>query len=495
MSALESALLGALLNANAPSLMDPQALVDLAGLRSEDFTDLRVRGAWQLAERMALQRRPIDAVTLFAEGKKRKLVADDSLGWLQGLEAGNTLDKAKFADVATNVRTQARRSALSVLLKQQAAELDRGGDLAEVAGTIEGACASVVGFGQTHDVGSSDIREMHDEWEERQLQGRTLLVPTGVRAIDELIGGWVPNLNIIAGLPSVGKSALLGTAVERQLLAGVKVGLFGLEDGTRWLARRLIARDVGVPVRDIGNGTLSAEHQERYVIACQHHSDLLGRLITYRRDSINVDELCRRISYWVNNLGVQCVYVDHGGEVEHRRDNQGDDFRLAVSETYRRLRNLAVRYQVPIVVLAHTTRASDKANAFGGDEQPPKLSEIAESAYIERRARVVLGLWTKATDGESMRVTVLKQTDGKRGDTCRIDRLTTAALLDPDSGTSVNLNAERGAEIAKKREERAAGVAANAKARAEAAAAMKAAKEANKKPKQATLSVVGPAND
>ncbi len=491
MSSLECALLGALLDTGNPALTDPQSLVDLAGLRDEDFTDSRVKGAWRLATRMALSRRPIDAMALFAEGKKHKLVSDDSLAWLQTLEAANTLDKAKFADLATTVRTQARRVTLSALLRQHAAALDKGGDLGETASAIEAACGQITGLGQTHDVGSSDVTELYAEWESRLASGAPLVIPTGVRAVDELIGGWVPNLNIIAGLPSVGKSALLGTMVEQQLLAGVKVGLFGLEDGTRWLAKRLIARDMGIPVQRVGWSTMTADEQERYADAGNRYTNLLGKLITYRRDSIGADELCRRISYWVTNLGVQCVYVDHGGEVEHRRDNQGDDFRLAVSETYRRLRNLAVRYQVPIVVLAHTTRASDKANAFGGDEQPPRLSEIAESAYIERRARIVLGLWTRVSDGESMRVTVLKQTEGKRGETCRIDRLTTAALLDPLSGQAINLNAERATEAAKARDKKDSEKIARDLKRKELTAAEKAAREASKPPKKPKQGILG----
>lgn len=489
MSALESALLGALLDTGNPALVDPASLIDIAGLRPEDLSDVRVRGAWQLAERMAQSRRPLSALTLFAEGKKRKLVGNDSLGWLQGLEASNTLDRAKFAEVATTVRTQSRRSQLAQLLRTQAAELERGGDLAASADLVEAACRDVGGLGHTHDLGSDDVKELADEWERRLTEGSTTFVPSGLRAVDELIGGWAPNLNIVAGLPSVGKSALLGTAIEQQLLAGRKVGLFGLEDGTRWLAKRIIARDAGVPVRDVGWKLLTAEQQERYVVAGQRLTTLLGGLVTYRRDTIDAGELCRRIAHWVTALGVQCIYVDHGGEVEHQHRNQSDDYRLAVSETYRRLRNLAVRYQIPVVVLAHTTRASDRPAAWG-EEAPPRATDIAESAYIERRARVILGLWTKGGEDDSMRVTVLKQTEGKRGDTVRLDRLTNCALLDPASGTAINLQAERAAENKKRRQAREADSLAKKQATAAAKAAERAAREAAKKPKQTALSVV-----
>lgn len=471
--ALEVQLLGALLD----GVNDAQALVDVGGLRPEDFTDARTRGCWQLGERMALAHKPLSAVTLFAEGQKRKLLPDAALGWLEKLEASNTLDKAKFAEVAANVRTQARRSALSQLLKEQAAELDRGGDLQTSADTIEAACRDVGGFGQTHELGSVDVMELGIEWEQRLADGKSLLVPSGIRSVDELIGGWAPNLNIVAGLPSVGKSAFVGTSIEQQLRAGVKVGLFGLEDGTRWLSKRLIARDVGIPVRDVGWAKLDAQRQERYVDVAQRCATLLERLITYRRDTIGTDELCRRISHWVTALGVECIYIDHGGEVEHRREASSDDYRLAVGDTYRRLRNLAVRYQVPIVVLAHTTRASDRSSFHGGEDAPPKVSEIAESAYIERRARVVLGLWTKHGEDEAMRVTVLKQTEGKRGETVRLDRLTTSALLDPLSGSAINLHSERAQEAAKKRATKAT---AAAEAKRLADEVKRAAKEAKK---------------
>lgn len=480
-AALEATLLGAVLDAEGPVLRTAAGvLIDLAGLRSEDFTDPRVRVAWSIAARLAERRRPIDAVSVFAAGKTVRAFADADLEWLSALQTSNALDRERFGEVVESMRVRLRSERLlSALSTAQAKLRESPAALSEVAGQLEGTLTEVLAGVVKDSDASEDLLSLASDWERAESgEGAPQLVPTGIEALDDLIGGMPINLNVWVGQPSVGKSALLGAVVDAQLDLGLRVGLFGLEDGSRWVTKRLMARELGMPVRSVGHAKRTEAQLNRFADAGAAYTEKLRRLTVFRHDSITIDELCRRAVSWKVHRAIDVLYVDHGGEIDHFSERI-DEHRLRVGESYRRLRNLALRLQIPVVVLAHSARPLDD------EERPPRLIEIAESAYIERRARMVLGLWRKQAEPDFMRVTVLKATESEPNLTVKLPRHTTAALLSRTGGERVNLLGEKQRELRAAREAREAEKAALKAAAAEA----REAEKAKRRPAQASLEV------
>lgn len=449
---VEGVLLGALLDAEGPLLQsNAAALLEASGLSPGDLGDGRVRVCWQIAERLAERRRPVDAITIFAAGSATKNLAREDLEWLQSLQVANQLDRDRFAQVAEDLRRQVRGQSFLVSLERYADELrGRKIDVFEAADGLDGVIRNLTALHAEDDTAESDILEIANEWDRQEAGvGPPVVVPTGVEAIDKVIGGFVPNLNVIPALPSVGKSGLIATMMDAQVDLGLKVGLFGLEDGTVWFSRRLLARDLGLALRDIGKKPRDAELGLRFSEVAARHARRLRNVITFKHETIGARELARRAAHWIQNKGVHVIYVDNGSEIDHTTD-RADEMRLKVAETYRVIRNVATRYKVPAVVLAHTTRDNEDG------ERPPRMKEIAESAYIERRARLILGLWSKASEPDFMRATVLKNTEGPRGMTFRLARHVKAAMITRDIGETVNLEAERRNEAKAARERKIA---------------------------------------
>lgn len=437
-TSLETALLGALLDSGVGGLgSPPQVLLDLSGLNPGDLADTRVRVSWSIAAKLAERRRPIDALAVYAAGLTSKAFEASSLAWLRGLQAANTLDRERFADVAEQIRLRNRCNRLLSVLEASAAKLKASpASLGAVVGDLESTLKGLESDSTLDSDASEDFLELATDWEQSEAgHGSPLLLPTGIELLDEVTGGMPSNLNVWVGQPSVGKSALLGAVIDAQLDAGLRIGLFGLEDGSRWVSKRLVARDLEIPVRSVGHVRRTEEQLTKFSELGQSYTNKLSRLQVFRHDTITTDELCRRAVSWKLRHNIDALYVDHGGEIDHF-SSKIDEHRLRVGESYRRMRNLALKLKIPVVVLAHSARPLDEG------ERPPRLVEIAESAYIERRARLVLGLWRRLSEPHSMRVTVLKATESEPNITVKIPRHTTAGLLSRTGGERVNLQAE-----------------------------------------------------
>jgi replicative DNA helicase len=474
---LEELILGCVLDAESPAVNSSAAtLIEGSGLRGDDLTNVRVRHAWTIAQRLASRAKPVDATTVYATGRATRTFSDGDLPWLQRLAASNACDAPRFSVLVEQVRSQARASKLRAVLTSALGDLDGSkADLAAAQGRLEAALALLSQTSSDDPTADSDVYEIAADWQ-RQEEGADppSVVPTGIAPLDDVIVGWQPNLNVVCGLPSTGKSALLASVLDAQTSAGVPVGLFGLEDGSRWVAERVLARDLGIALSDVGRRGRLGELGERFADVAQRLTNQLKLLTVYRYDSVTIDELCRRGAAWVATRGVRSIYVDHGGEVDHNA-TQADEFRLKVAESYRRLRGLALTTRCPVVTLAHTVRPSDE-----NEERPPRTSEIAESAYIERRARLVLGVWARSDEADHVRVSVLKNTRGVRGVHLKLKRHTTAALVSTTDGEVVSLVAEQ-----RDRAQAAAVARAEARAKAkEATDAVKAQAKASRGPAQ-----------
>lgn len=473
---LEEVILGAILDAEGPVLKTSAGLlVEMSGMKPQDFTLVRCRVAWQVVQRLAQARRPVDSMTVFAAGKTARKFSDADRDWLQSLQYGNQLDRDRFSNVCESMRTAARAKQLEAILEAQLASL-RGGtsDVGAVAGALESSLKELLSASLPDGTGEDDVMEVSTDWDQQEAgTTRPTLIPTGMAFLDELIGGWVQNLNLVGALPSVGKSALLASCIDGQTKAGLKVGLFGLEDGTKWLARRIIAREMGIPVRDVGWKQRTPEQQVQFGDVGAAAAQQLRNLICYRRGGLSVRDLLQRAAHWVRNKDVNCIWIDHGGEIDHSADGMDEEqMNYRVAATYSKLRDFAVEYGVPVVAMAHAKRPYD-----GNEERPPLMTELADSSKLEKASRVFLGCWRRYSEPDFMRVTVVKATEGEPNITAKVKRFRTAALLDGSDWERVDLLRERANEAKAKREAKEA-------ERRAAAEAAKAAKEAAKRPKQ-----------
>jgi replicative DNA helicase len=210
--------------------------------------------------------------------------------------------------------------------------------------------------------------------------------PTGFRDVDHMTSGLQPgNLVVIAGRPSMGKSAFaLGMVANLALRHGTPVGVFTLEMSKVEVAQRLMCAEAHVELQRLRTGRLTNDDWPRLVRAC----DVLTKAPIYVDDTrmtsvLEIRAKARRLKAREQRLGL--VIVDYlqlmgSGAIEHRVQE--------VSQISRSLKMIAGDLDLPVVALSQLSRAVESRN-----DKRPLLSDLRESGSIEQDADLVLFLY------------------------------------------------------------------------------------------------------
>ncbi len=248
----------------------------------------------------------------------------------------------------------------------------------------------------------TDVMTLVDRIEAVQTGKLETMVPTGIEALDFVLGGGLPpTLTIVGSLPGVGKSSLIAAMVGAMTRAGLKVGLLSLEDERGWVLRRLAAQAAKIPLFVLGKKTLGINQLERFGEATAEVYNLAPRLVMSDASG-DIGSVVARARQMVAD-GCKAVLVDHLGEIRLQRSERHD---LDIMNALQELRGIAKTFGVPVVVASHLKRR-DGLDRYTS----PELTDFAFSASVERMARVALGLY-RIKDTERLGVSVLKQTEG-----------------------------------------------------------------------------------
>lgn len=349
------------------------------------------------------------------------------LQWLMDL-SNATVPGAAFGGFAQTIRDLSLRRRVFSIARRMA-EQARNFQLntADVLSGASGELAGLVRRGEEPKTLVEVLQEIADELAAVDAGTKLPVLPTGIDKLDQVIGGLQPTLTIIGALPGVGKSALLATIARNVARTGTKVALFSLEDRATWLGWRLLSDESGVTQFVMRHRRLNDYQRGGIANAYDSLAQLAPNILVDDRSALTPQDIVSTARDLVINRGARALFVDHLGEVRYRTGRK-DRFDLDVSEGLSDLRSLAKDHNVPVVCATHLVREADKR---GTGEV--KLSDFANSAAIERQARVALGLSRQPGSGR-LTVTVLKQTNGKAGLKVHLDFHGAAAMVRATGG-------------------------------------------------------------
>jgi len=223
-------------------------------------------------------------------------------------------------------------------------------------------------------------------------------IPTSIPGLDNCTGGLQPSHFIVIGArPAVGKTALAINISVSAMRAGRKVSFFSLEMPAKSIVQRALSLDAGVPVGRLMSDLTSDEEKADIQSAKDLISD--GRLMIHDVDT-NIEALCEDARRDVRG-GAELLVLDYINLVTVAQYQQRWE---KVSEITRKLKNLAMELEVPLVGLAQLSRESQNGDG-------PSLAHLRESSTIEQDADLV-GLLSRGIGEEEATLDVQKNRHG-----------------------------------------------------------------------------------
>ena len=206
---------------------------------------------------------------------------------------------------------------------------------------------------------------------------------TGFRDLDIKTAGLQrSDLIIVAGRPSMGKSALASCIAEHVGVVEKKgVAFFSLEMSKEQLVQRMLCSHARVDAHKVRTGFLSQADWPRLVSA----AGKLSEAPIYIDDTpgITVLELRAKARRLKSQFDIKMIILDYLQLMQGpaRSENRQQE----ISEISRSLKALARELDVPLIAISQLSRAVEQRS-----DHKPQLSDLRESGAIEQDADVVM---------------------------------------------------------------------------------------------------------
>ena len=260
-------------------------------------------------------------------------------------------------------------------------------------------------------------------------------IATGFTDLDRMTSGLQPgDLVIVAGRPSMGKTAFALNVAEHVALEGSKpVAIFSMEMGGTQLAMRLIGSVGKLNQQNLRSGKLEDDDWPRMTHA-------LGRLNdapifideTAALNSLELRSRARRLHR--ENSGLGLIVIDYLQLMSSPSSKASENRATEISEISRSLKALAKELQVPVMALSQLNRGLEQR-----PNKRPIMSDLRESGAIEQDADLILFIYrdevynSDSPDKGKAEIIIGKQRNGPigkvdltfRGEYTRFDNFTT----------------------------------------------------------------------
>lgn len=366
-------------------LLDEHAIDKVSHLKPEHFYLGAHREIFKVIARMSADSKRIDVITLAEEIGDAGLAEQTGGLYYLGEMVSNTPSAAnvkRYADVVMNKATERQLLAaagdIMALVRSSGATRDKVAKAQEV----------IMGITESRQQKAPKLLRdlMHNFMETLEQRSKGIMsgIPTGIDTLDEQLGGGLQdgNLIVVAGRPSMGKSAFTSTIGINVALGGDTVGLLSMEMTNDEQAERSVAQLGRVSLAEIRRGNLKGDIGERIQTGMGRALDI--PLVIDDEGGLSVGEVISKARQIKRLYGLKMLIVDALGLMEHDADK-------AVSQLgaiTRTLKAFAKEMNIPVVLLCQLSRKCEDRT-----DKRPILSDLRDSGAIEQDADVVIMLY------------------------------------------------------------------------------------------------------
>lgn len=407
----EQSVLGAL-------LLENDAIDHIPELRADQFYRYDHRIIFDCIARMIMASRRADVVTVYEWlGSAGKADQVGGLPYLNSL-AHNTPGASNIRRYADIVIERAQlRGLLSAVDEIGAMVHNRAGmTAAEIIAAAQERLeplAEVRSFApkEVGPILTSIVEEIDARFHGAELP----VVSTGFRDLDSKLGGGLrgSELIVVAGRPSMGKTAFSMAVAGNIAQSGGVVLIFSLEMSGKSLHQRNIARVGGIRLDHVLDGKKIVDDDwPRLTHAVQVMSDM--QMLIDDQSGLSLAEIVSRSRTVKRQSGrLDLILVDYIGLMSGGTSERQD---LRIGSYSAGLKGLAKQLDVPVIALSQLNR--------GVEQRPnkrPSMGDLRDSGAIEQDADVVLMLYRDEVynpdtpDRGTAEIIVGKQRNGETG--------------------------------------------------------------------------------
>jgi replicative DNA helicase len=352
---------------------------------AEDFYRHDHRLIFEAVAGLIERGQPCDAVTL--SGYLESLGVGEQMGGLAYLGS-----LARDTPTAANIRAYAdivrERSVLRQLITAGnlivgAALEPEGREAREIVDDAERAVFEIAERGSRGRVGFRPVKSVLPDVVNRidtlyHSNGKLTGISTGFKALDEMTSGMQPgDLIIIAGRPSMGKTALAVNIAENAALGSDKsAAIFSMEMSAESLTLRMISSLGRIHQSNLRSGRLQEEDWPRIDSAMTQLSS--AKIFVDETPALTPTEVRARARRLKRERGLDLIVVDYLQlmQVAGTKENRATE----ISEISRSLKALAKELKVPVIALSQLNRGVEQRV-----EKKPVMSDLRECVTGDTR--------------------------------------------------------------------------------------------------------------
>ncbi len=247
-----------------------------------------------------------------------------------------------------------------------------------------------------------------------QTKGALTGISSGFRDIDEMTSGLQPaDLIIVAGRPSMGKTAFMMNIAESAVISGESpVLVFSMEMPSDSLVLRMLSSLGRIDQTKIRTGQLGDDDWPRLTSAVTLLND--KPLFIDDTPALSPNEIrsrARRVAREHGKLGVILLDYIQLMQVSGTSENRAGE----ISEISRSLKSIAKEFDCPVIAGSQLNRSLEQR-----PDKRPIMSDLRESGAIEQDADVIMAIYRDEVYHEDAEkgiaeIIILKQRNGPIG--------------------------------------------------------------------------------
>ena len=359
---------------------DTLTLARTNGISPESFYDPANRTIFDVICAMSLAGKPVDIAVLAEELKTAKLL--DAVGGLVRVmqitdRQPTTANRSYFLEQVKTLQ------GLREVIKASTNAIEKAyqfqGAPADLVTELNAVTSSLLSIKEPESYAKSvdqtiEVAKARMEGKESANDGKFI---TGLPTFDRIAGkAGRGEMVVVAALPSLGKSALIGQGTLATIRKGHHVAIFNRETGTTDYLMRMAALTSGANPRDLRREL--PERQKRFIEDLTKMKSW-DNLHIFRKES-DFGSICARARQLAGKVELEAVVIDHIGLVLPPAMGKGANREREVAAMSNGFKNLAIDLNIPVFVICQMNRESGK------EKRPPRPSDLKDSSALEQDA-------------------------------------------------------------------------------------------------------------